>query len=108
MTRPKYTKPDKNQTEIVEQLRELGFDVDIVCDLPGIFDLVVSGERKILWCGEHVASVVCSVRVEVKSEGGLLSDGEIEYYQNQIHKESYIVAYSAKDVLRWFDGIAPQ
>ena len=95
MTRPKRTKPDGNQAEIVKDLRSLGFDVDIVCDLPGLYDLVVSGERRTL-PGQ------CSVRVEVKATGAMLSDNELIYYELQRHPESYIVARSTEDVLEWF------
>ena len=77
MTRPKYTKPDRNQKEIVEELRQLGFDVDIVCDLPGLYDIVVSGERHV-WHGYAlIASLHCSLRVELKSKGGAPTEAEI-------------------------------
>ena len=94
MTRPKITKPDANQAQIVDDLRSLGFDVDIVCNLPGLYDLVVSG-RKLY---------PCSVRVEVKSEKRLLSPSELRYYERQKHPDSYIVARSTEDVLEWFNG----
>ena len=98
MVRPKRTKPDKNQAEIVAELRVLGFDVDIVCDLPGIYDLVVSGQR---W--EYPDDYFdVAVRVEVKSEGGKLNDTEEKYFENQKHKGSLIVAYCTEDILRWF------
>ena len=104
MTRPKKTKPDSNQAEIVEELRSLGFDVDIICDLPGLYDLVVSGRRHIMYGSNLISSLCCSLRVEVKTEKGLVTDREFEYYNNQLHKDSYIVARSAADVLRWFNG----
>ena len=106
MTRPKYTKPDKNQAEIVEELRSLGFDVDIVCDLPGLYDIVVSGERHVPNAAQCHHTVECSVRVEIKSEGGGMTEGELEYMLSQIARNSYIVAYNTKDILQWFDGIA--
>ena len=88
MARPKRTKPDKNQKQIVRELRALGFDVDIICDLPGLYDLVVSKE--------------VAVRVEVKSEQGKVNDTEKAYYEKQRHKGSYIIARSTGDILRWF------
>ena len=91
--RPTYTKPDKNQAEIVKELRRLGFDVDVICDLPGLYDLVVSGRKD---------KYIVSVRVEIKSEKGLLNDNEIHYYELQRHPDSYIVAYNVEDVLQWF------
>ena len=104
MTRPKITKPDLNQAQIVKDLRALGFDVDVVNNLPGLYDLVVSGEKypNTIVDGEGFYRCTCSVRVEVKSKNGLMSDNEIKYYELQRHKQSYIVAYSTKDVLDWF------
>jgi len=104
MTRPKKTKPDSNQAEIVEELRSLGFDVDIICDLPGLYDLVVSGRRHIMYGSNLISSLCCSLRVEVKTEKGPVTDSEFVYYSRQLHKDSYIVARSAADVLRWFNG----
>ena len=99
--RPKRTKPDSNQAEIVADLRKLGYDVDIICDLPGLYDLVVSGNRWLV-CG-HQHCVRCSVRVEIKSEGGEPNETEKEYYEKQNHKGSYIVARCTEDILRWFE-----
>ena len=101
MGRPKYTKPDQNQAEIVKELRSLGFDVDIICDLPGLYDLVVSGQR---WY--YPRGPVCSVRVEVKSEKGRLSASEVEYHEAQNHSSSLIIAECADDVIKWFGRAA--
>ena len=102
MGRPKYTKADKNQAEIVADLRRLGFDVDIICDLPGKYDLVVCG-RKCMHNEDYLyIHVPACVRVEVKSENGLMNDTEIKYYELQRHPHSYIVAYSTEDILEWF------
>ena len=108
MTRPKHTKPDTNQAPIMKELRARGFDVDDVHDLGGLYDMVVSG-RKEQWIDgkgavKRYAPVTCSVRVEVKSKKGLLGDKQIKYYELQRHPDSYIVAYSAEDVLEWFGG----
>ena len=88
MGRPRFTKPDTNQEEIVRELRARGFDVDVVCHLPGLYDLVVSKD--------------VAVRVEVKSEQGELTESEKDYYDRQKHKGSYIIARSVGDILRWF------
>ena len=105
MTRPKYPKPDLNQAEIVKDLRKLGFDVDIVSDLPGLYDLVVSGDKYPTQVvdGKGFYRCNCSVRVEIKSANGLMTDNEIKYYELQRNKESYIIAYSTQDVLDWFN-----
>jgi hypothetical protein len=103
MTRPKYTKPDKNQAQIVKDLRSLGFDVDIICDLPGLYDLVVSGQKYPHTIGgKGFYRCDCSVRVEVKSDGGQMYDSELRYYKRQKHKESYMVATCTQDILNWF------
>ena len=106
MGRPTYTKPDTNQTEIVDQLRCLGFDVDIICDLPGLYDIVVSGVRTYIdpYNDYSVYKLTCSVRVEIKSEEGKLSESQKAYFIAQHHRESYITAYCAADVLHWFNG----
>lgn len=100
--RPKRTKPDANQAQIVEDLRSLGFDVDIVCDLSGLYDIVVSG-KKVAWIldGTKILAT-CSVRVEVKSEKGKITPVEKTFYTKINHKGSYIVARSTEDVLEWF------
>lgn len=105
MARPKYPKPDKNQEEIVNMLRHLGFDVDIIAGLPGLYDLVVSGERHVPTAVNSRTTIECSVRVEVKSGSEVQTDREMEYMRSQCARDSYIVAYNVKDVLRWFDGI---
>ena len=108
--RPKHTKPDGNQEEIVKELKRLGFDVDDVHNQPGLYDLVVSGERYVPSHRNPHYTIECSVRVEVKDPVTLgdLSEKQIQYMMDQNHRNSYIVAYCAKDVLRWFDGIAPK
>ena len=102
--RPKRTKPDANQAEIVAELRKLGYDVDIVCDLPGIFDIIVSGGFEYLTGDLDYYQITkeCSVRVEIKSEKGKLNETEQKYYEAQNHKGSYIVARNVKDITDWF------
>ena len=102
MTRPKYTIPDKNQAQIVKELRSLGFDVDIICDLPALYDIVVSGRKQSHNEDYLYINFPCSVRVEIKSKDGLMTDSELRYYERQKFPGSYIVAYKTKDVLDWF------
>ena len=99
-SRPKYTKPDKNQAQIVEELRSLGFDVDVICDLPGLYDLVVSGNKWVQAAQMTIPAV--SLRVEVKSPKGIPTDAELVYYNRQKNKNSYIIAYNTQDILDWF------
>ena len=95
MGRPKHTKPDKNQTKITNELIALGYDVDDVHDLPGIYDIIVSGEIAIPFNdGDNSGYLLpCSLRVELKSDKGKLS-------KNQQAEESlkawvYEVRYSS-------------
>ena len=107
MARPKYnTKPDSNQAEIVNELRSLGFDVDVISALPRLYDIVVSGEKipTTVVDGKGFYRCICSVRGEIKSEDGLFTDEEIEYYILQRHKESYLEICCVQDVIDWFDG----
>lgn len=88
------SRSDANQSSIVADLRRLGFDVDVVHRLKGLYDLVVSGLPT--WADRAVA-----VRVEVKTPRGRLTDGEKEYWDSQKH-DNLIVARCAEDVLAWF------
>jgi len=97
---------DSNQNEIVADLLKLGYDVDKVSSLSGLYDIVVSGDR---WVNVEYGvetrndyTIEVSVRVEIKSEGGELNETEKEYYEKQNHKDSYIIAYNTEDILRWF------
>jgi len=101
MKRPKFTPPDANQNQIADELRACGLDVDDVHNLPGLYDLVVSGER-VLRHGQIEISISCSVRVEIKTEIGKPEQSQVEYLEKQRHPESYIIARSAEDVLQWF------
>jgi hypothetical protein len=87
---------DNNQPSIVEELRRMGFDVDLVFRLKGLYDLVVSGVAR--WStGRTVA-----VRVEVKREGGSLTPDEKTYWERQRNKDNLIIATCAEDILKWF------
>jgi hypothetical protein len=95
------SRKDLNQTAIVKELRELGYDVDIV-ERP--YDIVVSG-RLYLWGHRGCQIDYCvpvSLRVEIKSEKGKLLDSQIEYHDKQIHQGSIIVAYKVEDIVEWF------
>lgn len=99
--RPNYARPDGNSQGIVDALRELRFDVDIM-PIPNRYDIVVSGVKlgpNKEMCGE------VSVRVEIKRPGENLNANEESYWEKQNHPDSLIIAYSAEDVLRWFGRI---
>lgn len=98
MTLSYAAKRDANQPEIVADLRELGFDVDIVHRLKKLYDLVVTGYNRRHNC-------VCALRVEVKMPGEELTEDEMKYWNKQEHWEALIIAESADDVLKWFGWV---
>jgi len=93
------SKSDGNQSQIVDELRKLGYDVDIVSREKGLYDVVVSGVPR--WARRAV-----SVRVEIKanSKAGL-SPAEAEYWDKQRHTECLIKATCTGDILTWFGAI---
>lgn len=92
-------KPDKNQSEIVEDLRRLGYDVDVVHREKKMYDLIVTGVPT--WARRAV-----SVRVEVKaSEKSPLTPGEMSYWARQRHSDNLIKAVCTGDILKWFGAI---
>lgn len=104
MTLRLAARKDGNQTQIAEELRALGFDVDIVHREKKLYDLVVSGRKRIgvrncRW------EITCAVRVEVKMPGGKLTPDEDEYWNKQNHRGNLIIAETTDDVLRWFGWV---
>ena len=105
--RPNYARPDKNAREIIEELRSLGFDVDVM-PLPNNYDLLVSGEKKfsVRAISEHGPGVdfwtPVAVRVEVKQPGQKLNENEEDYWDKQNHKGNLIIAETVEDILAWF------
>lgn len=92
-------KADANQEQIVEDLRALGYDVDLVFRIKDLYDLIVSGIPT--WCPRPVA-----VRVELKiNEKAKLSPDELEYWEKQRHLGNLIVAVRTEDILKWFGRI---
>ena len=86
-------KVDMNQAVIVAELRQLGYDVDVVSHAHrrggGGYDLVVSAHGY-------------GLRVEVKRPGEGLNDNEQTYWDEQRHPENLIIARCAEDILNWF------
>ena len=96
MTRRWAARKDATQTPIVEELRALGFDVDIVHREKKLYDLVVSGVPT--W-----ARCAVGVRVEIKSGAkDTLTKEEVKYWAKQKHGDNLIRAECAEDVLKWF------
>lgn len=112
------SRKDLNQTAVVKELRERGYTVDIV-ERP--YDIVVSGEKHKYpempnyrpQFGDILCyTIPCSLRVELKSEKGKLSESQLEYIENLKYPDSYMVATSSaedpmpavKKIVDWFGG----
>ena len=101
------SRKDLNQVAVVKELRERGYDVDVV-ERP--YDIVVSGKRYFYLQYGNITediykdSITCSVRVELKSEKGKLSDSQKKHIENLKHPGSFIVAYNVEDIEAWFNG----
>ena len=88
---------DTNQTEIVGELRALGYDVDIVSREKKLYDIVVSG------CARWSNRRSVAVRVEIKqTTKHSLTTGERIYWGRQKWTDNLIIATCAGDVMNWF------
>lgn len=102
------SKVDTNQAQIVRELRAMGFRVDLVHRLKKLYDMVVTGNKKIQYqTGLHpiFKEEVSTLRVEVKKEGEGLTVDEKEYWDSEPYPETLIIATSTEDVLKWFGRI---
>lgn len=92
--RPRYTKRDANQQEIVDDLRRLGFYVLDLADVGGhVLDLFVCG---------HVGSGEWRwLAVEVKTFAGRLTVNQKRFFEAWPNVPA-IVAQTTEDVLRWY------
>lgn len=92
-------KSDANQPQIVDELRRLGFDVDVVSREKKLYDIIVSGIPA--WSRRAVG-----VRVEIKvSDKSTLTPAEQSYWAKQKNAENLIRATCTGDVLRWFGRV---
>ena len=88
-------KVDGNQTQIVTELRQLGYRVDIVSQLKKLYDLVVTGRI-------YGTDEIRTLRVELKVEKGTLTEDEKEYHEADPYPETLIIAKTTEDVMEWF------
>lgn len=93
---PRGGRIDANQSQIVRELRSLGYKVDLVSQLKRLYDLVVTG--RIFGTDE-----IRTVRVEVKQKGESLSPAEKLYHESEPYPQTLIIAYCTEDVLKWFE-----
>ena len=92
--RPRYTKRDANQQEIVDDLRELGFFVLDLADVGGrALDLFV--------CGHAQYGEWYWLAVEVKTFAGRLTANQKRFFEEWPDVPA-IVARTAEDVFTWY------
>ena len=92
--RPRYTKRDANQQEIVDGLRRLGFFVLDLAD--------VGGEAPDIFVCGRIGGDWHWLAVEIKMPGGRLTDTQkrlIETWPDM----PVIVAQATEDVLAWYN-----
>ena len=89
------SRKDLNQTAVVKELRERGYDVDVV-ERP--YDLVVSGRYYSPYRDDTSYNTLSvAVRVELKSEKGKLSESQEKYTAGLKYPGSFLVATSSAD-----------
>jgi len=92
--RPRYTKRDANQQEIVDALRRLGFFVLDLADVGGrVLDLFV--------CGLNGAGEWRWLAVEIKTFAGRLTAKQKQFFEEWPDAPA-IVAQTTEDVIAWY------
>ncbi len=102
------SKVDANQEQIVRELRAMGFRVDLVHRLKKLYDVVVTGNKRIAYqtgLQPVFTEAVFTLRVEIKMPNEKLSPDEQEYWDAEPFPETLIIARSTEDVLKWFGRI---
>ena len=90
-------KSDGNQPEMVEDLRRLGYDVDIISREKGMYDVVVSGVAQ--WSARRAVAVRVEIKLDEKKH---LTPDEKTYWSKQKWSDNLIIATCTGDVLLWF------
>jgi hypothetical protein len=86
---------DKNQPQIVAELRGLGYHVTHIHTVgAGVPDLIVSGLSS--------SGRILALLVEVKQRGGKLTDDEIDWHGKYFEDGPLVVAFDSDDVVEWF------
>ena len=95
--RPRHTRRDTNQQEIVDDLRRLGFYVLDLADVGGrVLDLLI--------CGRNANDEWQWLAVEIKTFAGRLTSKQRQLFAEWPDLPA-IVAQRAEDVLRWYGRI---
>lgn len=96
----KSTHKDSNHNAIKEELLAYGYEVDDVCSVPGLFDMIVTGLP--LWASRAVSVRVEIKRPELRAKGmDALTPAEAKYW-DRFHFDNLIMAYTTEDILDWF------
>ena len=93
--RPKHTKPDSNQSEVMADLQAMGYEVYDTHDLSGFVDFIVVGIKT-------GYPFPCACLVECKQEGKDLSDKQKIFWGSMKYPSVYVLAHTAEDVDKWF------
>jgi len=92
--RPRYTRRDANQQDIVDDLRGLGFYVLDLADVGGdALDIFV--------CGHTSGGEWRWLAVEIKAPDGALTDNQKRFFEMWPDAPA-IVAQATKDVIKWY------
>jgi len=96
-TRPRYTRRDANQREIVDDLRGLGFFVLDLADVGGdVLDIFV--------CGHIGGGEWRWLAVEIKTPAGRLTDNQKQFFEMWPDVPA-IIAQCTEDVLEWYGRV---
>jgi len=96
-TRPRYTRRDANQREIVDDLRGLGFFVLDLADVGGdVLDIFV--------CGHIGGGEWRWLAVEIKTPAGRLTDNQKLFFETWPDAPA-IIAQCTEDVLEWYGRV---
>lgn len=88
---------DGNQAEIVKNLRNTDYHITHIHTIgSGVPDLIVTGIGK-------QSKRLLALLVEVKQLKGKLTEDEIEWHSKFPPDGPLIVAYSADDIVEWFN-----
>lgn len=96
----KTTHKDSNHNTIKDDLLTYGYEVDDVCSVPGLYDMVVTGLPS--WSSRAVSVRVEIKRPELRAKGmAALTPAEAKYW-DKFHFDNLIMAYTTEDILTWF------
>ncbi len=96
--RPHFTKPDKNQRQIIDELEKRGYIVWNISSLPGLADLIVFGKKKARYDSMYPIITWCGVGVEVKVDNAPLTEKE-QMIQDTMGEFVIVARSSVEDVM---------